>query len=68
MIYCAGAVGAGDGGGVVGDASWLLSFRVTSLAGVVWVVLWVLGSLVMPTVRVLQVMLWWMAFLVVVRW
>ena len=66
MIYCARVVGVGDGGGVAGDVSWLLSFLVTSLAGVVLVVLWVLTSLVMPTVRVSQVMLWWLAFLVVV--
>ena len=65
MIYCAGVVGVGDGGGVVGDVSWLLSLRVTSLAGVVWMVLWVLASLVMLTVRVSQVILggwrflWW---------
>ena len=75
MIYCAGVVGVGDGGGVVGDATRLLPFRalftvkvlsvmlqVTSSAGVV---LRILASLVMSTVRVSQVMLWWMAFLVV---
>ena len=39
MTYCAGVVGVGGGGGVLGDVSWLLSFRVTLLAGVVWVVL-----------------------------
>ena len=47
------------------DVSWLLSFRETSLTGVVWMVLWVLASLVLPMVRVLQVILagwrfmWW---------
>ena len=66
MIYCAGVVGIGGCGGVVGDVSWLLSFRVTLLAEVVWLVLWVLASLVMPTVRESQAMLWWMAFLVLV--
>ena len=63
MIYCAGVVGLGDGGGVVGEAPWVLSLaalftvkvllvmlRVTLLMGVVWVVLRVLASLVMPTV------------------
>ena len=54
-----------SGGSVVGDVSWRLFFRVTSLVGVVWIVLWVLASLVMPTVRVSQVILggwrvlWW---------
>ena len=63
VIYCAGV--CGDGGVVVGDVSWLLSFRVTSLAGMVWMVLWVLVSLVMPTVSVSHVILggwrflWW---------
>ena len=62
-ILCCGR--GGDGGGVVGDVSRWLSFRVTSLMGEVWVVLWVLASLVMPTVRVSQVILggwcvlWW---------
>ena len=30
MIYCAGVVGVGDGGGVVGDAKWLLSLPALS--------------------------------------
>ena len=76
VTYCAGGVGVGDGGLVVGDATGLLLFpalstlnvlsvllQMTLLAGVV---LPVLASLVMPTVRMSQEMLWWMAFLVVV--
>ena len=38
----------GSGGGDVGVVSWLLSFRVTSFAGVARMVLWALASLVMP--------------------
>ena len=51
-ILCWGC--GGDGGSLVGDVSWLLSFLVTSLAGGGWMVLWVLALPVMPTVRASQ--------------
>ena len=64
MIYCARVVVV-FGGDVVGDVSWLPSFRVTSLAGMVCMVLWVLASPVVLTMRGSQVILggcrflWW---------
>ena len=62
-ILCWGRDGVG--GGVVGDKSWLPSFQVTWLAGVVWMVLLGLASPVVSTVRASRVILggwrflWW---------
>ena len=63
-ILCWGR--GGDRGDFVGDVSWLLSFRVTLLAGVVGMVLWVLGLAGDAEGEGVAGDTWWLALLVLV--